>query len=149
METVNTGREFGNGGREIVSSKVGAAEGTAKKANASSDFRGGVAVRGEEVKCLSEGSGVSGREKRKGRCASGRRKEMCLLVVDNDAVRATKSREAIQEEKNVLMGKKGGSVVKEGKGISARHVALGGACSKFMVQLREDDIEDEGGKDRT
>jgi len=111
METVNVVREFGDGGREIVSSKVGVAEGTTKKANAGSDFRGSIAVRGEEVECCSEGSSISGGEKRKGRLAGSRHEKMCLLVVNDDAVRTTKSREAIKEEENILMGKKGGSVI--------------------------------------
>lgn len=149
METVNVVREFGDGGREIVSSKVGAAEGTTKKANAGSDFRGRIAVGGEEVECRGEGSSIGGGEKRKGRRAGGRREKICLLVVDDDAVRTAKSREAIKEEENILMGKKGGSVIEEGKSISAGHAALGGSCSKFVIKLREDDVEDKGGKDRT
>jgi len=36
---------------------------------------------------------------------------MCLLVVNDDAVRTAKSREVVKEEENILMGKKGGSVI--------------------------------------
>lgn len=149
METVNVVREFGDGGRKIVRSKVGAAEGTTKKANAGSDFRGSIAVRREEVKGGGEGRSVGGGEKGEGRDAGGRRKQISLFVVDNNAVRTTKSREAIKKEENILMGKKGGSVVEEGESISSRRAASGGPCSKFVIKLREDDVENEGGEDRT
>lgn len=73
---------------------------------------------------------------------------MCFLVVDDDAVRVAKSRKTVKEEEDVLIGEKGRGVVEERERIGARHAASGGSKGEFMIQLREDDVENKGSEDR-